>query len=322
MPWLIVIPVVGLIGLTAWLYERHKKAVAAAAAAPAAPPIGMSMPLVPFGAMPMAPAPAPAPPPALRHFTIKHGAQPASSKAQGHVIHLHKGGAPVAKITPGPVGPGFPPPPPPAAPVQVPVGVPAPPFSLTYPGPGAWSSNSAYIMQYQSALKYLSWAVGQFGSATDQVVAPSLNPGTIDGQYGNATKTAVMAFQKWAGLPQDGQAGADTANALAAQVAQYAAIVAQAGPITPAPAPPGGSGKTGGNYTLQPGTTTLSASVWFFDLPPGGNQWAPALMGGSYAPAFLGNQAIVDTKGVPGIYTFAWTTPDGSSTQKMVVNFQ
>jgi peptidoglycan hydrolase-like protein with peptidoglycan-binding domain len=33
------------------------------------------------------------------------------------------------------------------------------------------------------------------------------NPGPVDGDFGKNTKKAVMAFQKWAGIPEDGEVG-------------------------------------------------------------------------------------------------------------------
>jgi peptidoglycan hydrolase-like protein with peptidoglycan-binding domain len=41
-------------------------------------------------------------------------------------------------------------------------------------------------------------------------------PGEPDGRYGSATTSAVLAFQKWAGLQRDGVAGPQTESALAA----------------------------------------------------------------------------------------------------------
>lgn len=41
-------------------------------------------------------------------------------------------------------------------------------------------------------------------------------PGEADGRYGSETASAVMAFQKWAGLQRDGAAGPQTEAALAA----------------------------------------------------------------------------------------------------------
>jgi peptidoglycan hydrolase-like protein with peptidoglycan-binding domain len=41
-------------------------------------------------------------------------------------------------------------------------------------------------------------------------------PGEPDGRYGSATTSAVLAFQKWAGLQRDGVAGPQTEAALAA----------------------------------------------------------------------------------------------------------
>ncbi len=100
----------------------------------------------------------------------------------------------------------------PAAPpsLQPPPGVPKPPFNLTYPGSGAWSSNHTYVATYQGALRFIAWATGN----------TSLDPGSVDGNYGPATKAAVQAFQKSAGLTADGQAGSTTAQALAQAVTQ------------------------------------------------------------------------------------------------------
>jgi hypothetical protein len=91
--------------------------------------------------------------------------------------------------------------------------VPKPPFNLTYPGSGAWSSNHTYVATYQGALRFLAWATSN----------TSLDPGSVDGNYGPATKTAVQAFQKSAGLTADGEAGSSTAQALAQAVTQAVA---------------------------------------------------------------------------------------------------
>jgi peptidoglycan hydrolase-like protein with peptidoglycan-binding domain len=42
------------------------------------------------------------------------------------------------------------------------------------------------------------------------------HPGELDGRYGRATTSAVMAYQKWAGLQRDGVVGPETGGALAA----------------------------------------------------------------------------------------------------------
>lgn len=136
----------------------------------------------------------------------------------------HKSAAPAPGPAPGPspapgptpptgmpVGPG-PIPAPVPAPGGVPLAVvtpaaPAPAvghFDLTYPGTGAWQNNHAYIANYQGALKLLSATYNQ----------PSWDPGKVDGTYGPATKSAVMAFQKFAHLPVDGEAGKTTADAM------------------------------------------------------------------------------------------------------------
>lgn len=48
----------------------------------------------------------------------------------------------------------------------------------------------------------------------DRLLAIGINPGTIDGIYGEDTETAVLAFQTQEGITVDGEVGADTAEAL------------------------------------------------------------------------------------------------------------
>jgi len=81
-----------------------------------------------------------------------------------------------------------------------------------YPGPGAWQTNKAYIIRYQTALQWLSQITGN----------TAYNPVGIDGVCGNDTKAAVKAFQADAGLTQDGECGADTAAAIDAAVMSHA----------------------------------------------------------------------------------------------------
>ena len=81
---------------------------------------------------------------------------------------------------------------------------PLPPFNLTYPGVGAWDTDSAYIGQYQGALTYLS----------AKLQRPTWDPKGVDGKYGPFTEAAVKAFQGDNGLTADGQAGTNTDQAL------------------------------------------------------------------------------------------------------------
>jgi len=143
------------------------------------------------------PATAPSPP-------AGGAAPPPSPGSVAATVATMIGQPPLAHDPPGPVVAT------PAAPpnLQPPPGVPRPPFNLTYPGSGAWSSNHTFVATYQAALRFISWATGN----------ASLDPGSVDGNYGPATKAAVQAFQKSAGLTADGQAGATTALALAQAV--------------------------------------------------------------------------------------------------------
>jgi hypothetical protein len=87
---------------------------------------------------------------------------------------------------------------------------------------------------------------------------------------------------------------------------------------SPTPAP---SGPAGGNYTLSPGAATLRGGAWFFNIPAG-SIWDTGQMSGTdaYQPLFMTDQAIFDTHGTPGVWTFAWTDATGT-TQKMTVHF-
>lgn len=48
--------------------------------------------------------------------------------------------------------------------------------------------------------------------------AAGFDPGTIDGNFGPGTKSALIAFQQSKGLPADGMAGPQTLSALSASV--------------------------------------------------------------------------------------------------------
>jgi Putative peptidoglycan binding domain len=125
--------------------------------------------------------------------------------AIGAYFLLGKGGAlaPMLGAPAGATGPGGP-----AAPGAGPV----PSFNLTYPGSGAWQTNSTYISAYQAALQYLAKALNQ----------PSFDPGATDGTYGPNTAAAVKAFQSYAGVTADGEAGQSTADALQSALSKLA----------------------------------------------------------------------------------------------------
>ena len=75
---------------------------------------------------------------------------------------------------------------------------PGPGPSPTHPCPTlAQGSRGSYVTDLQTRLK-----------------AQGFNPGTIDGNFGPNTKSAVMAFQKSKGLVQDGIVGVNTWTAL------------------------------------------------------------------------------------------------------------
>lgn len=132
------------------------------------------------------------------------GPQPAPNLAQQAVQAAQNALSGQPSGPPGGGGPVPPGPGPGPAPQGLPPGVPQPPFNLTYPGTGAYKSNPTYITAYQGALTYLAWKLSK----------PTFDPGGVDGRYGTNTKNAVAAFQKWAGLSVDGNAGKDTAAAL------------------------------------------------------------------------------------------------------------
>jgi len=118
------------------------------------------------------------------------------------------------------------------APAPLPIGptaIPEPPFDLSLCSAHlAWSNNPTCIRNYQSALTYLSAVRGM----------PAWNPQKIDGFYGPFTAAAVKAFQTWAGLTPDGQAGTNTANAIQSAIAGSAPGPAPGpAPMPPAPGP-------------------------------------------------------------------------------------
>jgi lipoprotein-anchoring transpeptidase ErfK/SrfK len=77
-------------------------------------------------------------------------------------------------------------------------------------GPGAWIATTAGLLPARS---------GQRGPAVraieDKLVSLSFWVGAVDGYYDSNLSQAVMAFQKYSGLPRDGVAGPRTAEALA-----------------------------------------------------------------------------------------------------------
>jgi|HubBroStandDraft_3_1064219.scaffolds.fasta_scaffold00119_16 peptidoglycan hydrolase-like protein with peptidoglycan-binding domain len=182
---------------------------------------------------------------------LGYGQQPAPKPATPAAV-------PAPVVAPGPAAAmpaAAPPIPVPATPASPAPGVPAgplpPPAAVSpYPGPGAWQTNAAYIARYQSALTYL--AAAHFCPC---------DPQGVDGKFGNNTKLAVQAFQKEAGLTQDGECGASTATALDQAVHNVAsaapAPVASGedigrrhrhkhGKRPPPPAPPDDGGGDGG----------------------------------------------------------------------------
>jgi hypothetical protein len=132
--------------------------------------------------------------------------------AIGAYFLLGKGGAlaPMLGAPAGGTGPGGAPPGAPGAAPGAPGAGPVPSFNLSYPGSGAWQSNSTYISAYQGALQFLSKALNQ----------PSFDPGATDGKYGPNTAAAVKAFQSYAGVTADGEAGQSTADALQAALSK------------------------------------------------------------------------------------------------------
>jgi peptidoglycan hydrolase-like protein with peptidoglycan-binding domain len=80
----------------------------------------------------------------------------------------------------------------------------------SYPGPGAWRTNLAYIAHYQSILHLLGY------------VGADSHPLAVDGKCGPNTDYAVRAFQGAHKLPVDGQVGPATIPALNAELAAFA----------------------------------------------------------------------------------------------------
>ena len=107
---------------------------------------------------------------------------------------------------------GFTPAVPPPKIIYAPPGVqtPQPPFDLSGAvATGAWQHNAGYIRQYQGALTYLAGKEN----------LPALDPQGVDGIFGPHTMAAVKAFQTEHSLVVDGEAGKNTASALALAVA-------------------------------------------------------------------------------------------------------
>lgn len=80
---------------------------------------------------------------------------------------------------------------------------PPPPSIKKTSGPSGGTASSDTWRQRQEALKFVA-----------AMTKCSSDPGSVDGQYGPATKRAVKAFQGCAGIPQDGYWGPATEAAM------------------------------------------------------------------------------------------------------------
>lgn len=171
-------------------------------------------------AAPIAPAPQPPPPQAPPLAVIPPGppVPPASPMPQ----------APLPEAPPAPFAvPASVVVPPADVPVVAPVS-PPPPIP-PYPGPGAYKTNSPYILAYQKVLAYLA--------ARDK--HPAWSPGGLDGKYGALTAAAVKAFQASNGIaPQDGAMGSGTEAVANALLTGQAAPPMPAAVVVPPPMTP------------------------------------------------------------------------------------
>jgi peptidoglycan hydrolase-like protein with peptidoglycan-binding domain len=75
---------------------------------------------------------------------------------------------------------------------------------------------AGYVGPGQTNNSHAVWCV-------QKLIDDSPSPGytAVDAQFGPNTETAIKAFQKWAGLPQDGIVGPHTGDALLTKFSDY-----------------------------------------------------------------------------------------------------